>query len=110
MKLPTIDNVTFTPIDERDGLIGFVDFVYDGVVKIQSVGVHRLLNDKQTYRLVYPNNLSDGRHSLFPIKREVSKHIDSIITEVVNQQLKGVSDDKKTSRVRVKNLDETVKP
>lgn len=94
-NLPTITEIRFTPCKEKDGLVGFVDFIYDGTIKIQGAGVHHTFNYRDntyvSYRLVYPNNLT-GRQTMFPIKRQVSKHIDHIISETVNQQLKGAHD------------------
>jgi hypothetical protein len=93
MEEPVISYIKFTPCQRNGSLIGFVDFIY-AKIQIQGAGVHSLLDSPDQYRLVYPNNLTDGRYAVFPTSRDINKYIDEKITQYVNQQLtKGVKDE-----------------
>jgi len=70
-----ISEVQFTPVQQKDGLIGFASFLYNQEFKISNVGVH--VNLSGEIRLVFPGN-KFGSY-IFPIKKDLSAEIISAV-------------------------------
>lgn len=88
-----ISDIRFTPCDPVGSLIGFVQFVYDGNMKIRDVGVHKSIDGKG-YKLAYPKNKLSS-----PIAFPINKKTQQLIQDEINLHLKGqVTNDQETSR------------
>lgn len=83
-----ITEIQFTPVRPTNGHVGFVSFIYNGLLKIDSVAVYTRLNPAPTqnlYRLVYPQ--LKGYNVVYPINKEtgdcVEKEVSSYIENLM---------------------------
>jgi hypothetical protein len=73
----SISEVRFIPVLPKEGLIGFVSFVYNGDFYMGSIAVHS--RPQGGIRLVYP--MIKGVNAFRPINREISQHIEFIVKD-----------------------------
>ena len=82
----TISEINIYPVRPNNGLVGFVSFLYDGCLSVNSVAIHDDIKNGG-YRLVYPSKvLKSGRTvtEVYPINSETEKQIKDAVVEKFN--------------------------
>lgn len=76
-----ITEINFIPVKPRDGLIGFVSFVYNDEFYLGSIAVFSHLSPgKPTYRLSYPEDRVRKKSLFHPINRDIQQSIETKIS------------------------------
>lgn len=100
---PTITEVNFIPVKPKDGLIGFVSFIFNRQFYFGNISVftHLSPQKKSTYRLSYPEDQTRKKSFFHPINRQtqltiektVSDHIDMIKSRAIRPYNLGGNDE-----------------
>lgn len=85
-----ITEIQIVPIKPKDGLVGFVSFIYDNSFYMGSIGI--FTRPSGGYRLTYPlrkNTLQDINF-FFPINKQIAEEIEQEIIkkyeELINEK------------------------
>ena len=93
-----ITEINLTPIQPKDGLIGFASFVLDESFYMGSVAIY--VRPDGTFRLLYPTKKVSGLNVdvFHPINRDASKKVEQAIFEkceqIFNKRSYEVKDDR----------------
>ena len=78
-----ISELNITPIKPRDGLIGFVSFVFDNSFYLGSIGIHTKMSGG--YRLTFPTRKENDYQMYHSINNETNEAIIELISEKVDE-------------------------
>jgi len=83
---PTITEVNFIPVKPKDGLIGFVSFIYNRQFYFGNISIftHLSPSKKSTYRLSYPEDPIRKKSFFHPITRPVQEAIEKAVSDQID--------------------------
>lgn len=84
-----VTEVQIIPVKPKDGLVGFVSFIFDQKFYFGSIGIYT--KPKGGYRLTYPTRkVQDQSLPVFhPINKEIASEIEQAVVEKFEQVING---------------------
>lgn len=85
-KKINITELNFIPVKPKDGLVGFVSFLFNRQFYFGNISVFTLLspNKKSTYRLSYPEDPIRKKSFFHPINRQVQQSIEKAVSDHID--------------------------
>jgi hypothetical protein len=81
--METVSEIRFIPIKEKEGHVGFCDFLFENNILFKDIAVHKR-RDGLGYRLVYPRHHVSERIFVRPQNKKTQEAIDGAITKFLN--------------------------
>lgn len=83
---PKITEINFIPVKPKDGLIGFVSFIYNGQFYFGNISIftHLSPEKKSTYRLSYPEDPIRKKAFFHPINRQTQVAIEKAVSDQID--------------------------
>ena len=78
----TITNINIEPRENKNGLLGWCNFIIYGEYKICSVAIYSCLKSTAGIRLVFPTRESNGKRfkTIFPINKATYEVISTAVS------------------------------